>query len=78
MKEIKKRNKNQKSFWKKGLFGEFLNYQSGMCDELKEQWDKAKVESDKQPNGILSSRRHGSLAKRLKERVNEKSLCPKG
>lgn len=34
--------------------------------------------SDKQPNGILSSRRHGSLAKRLKERVNEKSLCPRG
>lgn len=34
--------------------------------------------SDKQPNGILSSRCHGSLAKRLKERVNEKSLCPRG
>lgn len=42
--EMKKKSKNQKSFWKKGLFGGFLNYQSGMCDELREQWDWAKVE----------------------------------
>ncbi|KZC04454.1 hypothetical protein WN55_04260 [Dufourea novaeangliae] len=59
---------------------------NGMCDELKnrdarrmDQRAGSKVErSDKQPDGILSSRRHESLVKRLKERPNEKSLCPKG
>lgn len=39
-----KKEQESKIFLKKGLFGGFLNYQSGMCDELREQWDKAKVE----------------------------------
>lgn len=32
-----KKEQESKIFLKKGLFGEFLNYQSGMCDELREQ-----------------------------------------
>lgn len=32
-----KKEQESKIFLKKGLFGGFLNYQSGMCDELREQ-----------------------------------------